>query len=534
MKPIPFDSLTLAAVVAELQAWVGGKVQRAVEPDEHSLLLELYGGPGVTQLMLCWHPQFARAHGGAARRKGISPPPGLSTAFRARVVDGRIAAIRQVGFDRILEIDIEHHEGNHRIVAELMGKHANVVLVGPDGRIVAAAKHVPPSKSSRPVTANRPYERPPFPPRPPVWKAKPGEDPREFEGASPFLIKLLEARGEPPSVVGSWVRGGSKPMVSPGCGAYPVSVAALGYEEAPIAEGGACPFGEALAEHFGHQAAGHETEQRRASLRARLDRVGLAREVALSDLAQALDAAAKAGRLQRNAELILAYGPTLPPGAAILEAEDYDGTPLSIRLDPEKTYLENAAGMFLRAKKAKAAKDNVADQRERLSADLQELIAFATHVEAAQNPTELARLEAEALKRRWVHTQLAPTTEKTDRPFEGHRVRELLGPNGYRVLYGENATSNDYLTHRVARPSDVWLHIRGATSAHVVIVAGGKPERVGPEVIRFAAEVAVRNSPSKHSKYVPVDWTLKKYVRKPHSAPAGTALYTHEKTVHVG
>ena len=49
----------------------------------------------------------------------------------------------------------------------------------------------------------------------------------------------------------------------------------------------------------------------------------------------------------------------------------------------------------------------------------------------------------------------------------------------------------------------------------------------------YAAKIAVLNSPSKHSGFVPVDYTLRKYVRKPRGAPPGTALYTHEKTLHV-
>lgn len=532
-KPLPFDSLSLACVVAELQAWVGGKVQRAVQPDEHTLQLELYGEPGATELLFSWHPRFARVHAGAVRRKGITPPPGFCAAFRARVVGGRISAIRQVGFDRIFEIDVVHHEGDHRIVAELMGKHANVVLIGPDERIVVAAKHVPASRSSRPVVAGHKYERPPFPPKPPLWEANAGDDLRAFEGASPFLVRLLEARGDAPRVVGKWVQGEFEPVQSSGHGAYPVSVAALGYEEAPVGPGRAA-YGEALARHFGLLSARAVVEQRRASLRTRLERVRLAREAALSDLAQALDAAAKAGKWQRYGELLLAYGPSLSEGASILEAPDYDGNPVTIRLDPEKSYLENAEALFHKAKKAKGAKDTVSDQRRRLSEDLRDLNAFLTHVEAAESPSELEQLEQEALRRRWLHVQASPTERKEERAHEGHRVRELLGPHGFRVLYGENATSNDYLTHRLARPNDVWLHLRGSVSAHVVIVTGGKPEKVGPDVLRFAAEIAVKNSPSKHSRYVPVDWTLKKYVRKPRGAPAGTALYTHEKTLHVG
>jgi predicted ribosome quality control (RQC) complex YloA/Tae2 family protein len=129
--------------------------------------------------------------------------------------------------------------------------------------------------------------------------------------------------------------------------------------------------------------------------------------------------------------------------------------------------------------------------------------------------------------------QKASGKAKEDRPYEGHRVRELLGPGGFTILYGETAEANDYLTLRVAKPNDYWLHLRGGVSAHVVIQTGNHPEKVQKEVLLFAAKVVVQHSPSKHAGYVPVDYTLKKHVRKPRGAPKGTALYTHEKTLHI-
>ncbi len=89
------------------------------------------------------------------------------------------------------------------------------------------------------------------------------------------------------------------------------------------------------------------------------------------------------------------------------------------------------------------------------------------------------------------------------------------------------------MTLRVAKPNDIWLHVRGAVSAHVVIVTKNQPERVQPETLRFAASVAVKNSKSKHSTYVTVDYTLKKYVRRPKGAAKGMAIYTNEKTLNV-
>jgi len=57
--------------------------------------------------------------------------------------------------------------------------------------------------------------------------------------------------------------------------------------------------------------------------------------------------------------------------------------------------------------------------------------------------------------------------------------------------------------------------------------------KVPREALVAAAELVVHHSPSKHSSLVAVDYTLKKHVRKPRGAPPGTALYTHEKTLHV-
>jgi len=67
----------------------------------------------------------------------------------------------------------------------------------------------------------------------------------------------------------------------------------------------------------------------------------------------------------------------------------------------------------------------------------------------------------------------------------------------------------------------------------VVFVTGNHPERIGPHQIQFAAKVAVMNSTCKHAGFVPVDYTLKRYVRKPRGAANGAALYTNEKTIHV-
>jgi predicted ribosome quality control (RQC) complex YloA/Tae2 family protein len=527
---IPFDSFNLAAALAEVSAFVGGRVQDVRQPTEHEVAIALYGGGKEAMLLLSAHPQFARLHLVARRPPNQPQPPAFCAALRARLVGSSLRGVRQIDFDRIAHFEFQGADGIHLLVAELMGKHSNLILVDAGGRIVSAARWIGRSKSVRPIQPNTPYRPPPFPPKPSLLDAGPEDDLSERAGASPFLLRLLKAEGAGGlEKVQTAAREGSfTPVYSPNHGAYPVSVAALGLPEVARPS-----IGQALEQHFTELQRETERETLRASLLGQLRRVVLAREVALRDLEQAEDLGRRAGELQRRGELVLAYGPSAPAGTSQIEAWDYEGNPVTLELDPEKDFKENAQALFERAKKAKARLGLVQDQIRRLGDDRTAVEALMDRIEKEERLDRLRELREEALAKRWLTVQALPTTKKEDRPYEGHRIRELIGPQGLTILYGENAESNDYLTLRVAKPNDWWVHVRGGISAHVVIVTKNQPEKVAKETILYAAKIAVQNSPSKHSGYVPVDYTLKKYVRKPKGAPKGTALYTHEKTLHV-
>jgi len=105
--------------------------------------------------------------------------------------------------------------------------------------------------------------------------------------------------------------------------------------------------------------------------------------------------------------------------------------------------------------------------------------------------------------------------------------------DGWEVLVGENATSNDYLTTKIAQSNDIWLHARAIPSAHAVIRSQNRPAAVSTAALRLAAEQVARRSDAKHAGLVPVDYTLKKHVRKPRGAAPGAVTYSHEKTIDV-
>lgn len=520
---IPFDSFVLAAVAAELRSWVGARIQKIWQPDPESVVFELHLAGRTTWLWIGWDAEFARAHLSPRKPPSSGEPSTFCMTLRARVGDRHLLSAKQIGFDRVLELRTE----DHRLVVELMGKHANAILVDLDGKVAAAGKIVGPSKSRRPILVGRPYEPPPHSDRRSLLDPAPGGPLAGLQGASPFLLSWIDNGGSLDDVRKAVQTERFNPVFVPGIGAYPLSVQHLGFEEVSRES-----ISIALANVYDVAIPAARLERFRTRLLGQLRRVELARETAIADIESVQDAAARARERQTKGELILAFQSQIEVGASVFETVGYDGEPLAIPLDPDLTPVENANGYFEKAKRAKARASLVKDQLERQRQDLAAVRSSLSRVEAARSEVELLDVEADARGRRWLVAQRAPTTRE-EAPYGGRRIREMLGPGGWTILIGENAEANDYLTLRIAKPDDWWLHVRGGVSAHVVIPTQRKPDKVPREVIIFAAQLAVKRSPQKHASYVPVDYTLRRYVRKVKGAPPGTVLYTHEKTLHV-
>lgn len=511
--------LTLAAVVDEAQCLVGSALERVWEPEPHAIALGLYMD-AERWLVLCAAPGRTRAHLLSRRPSGPKPKGPLPIAVRSHLEGAVLTGLAVRGDDRTLDLYFEQDGRQYTLVAELHGRMANIILVDSSGKCVAADQWLGPGKSSRPVVPKKPYSPPPGSSALP--KAPQGRD-LPYR-PSPFATKL-DAVGvdvETPWVTGKW-----SPVFSPEFGAYPLPVSALGFETVPRES-----ISQALEQAYSHDFRSSETEALKKRLTTQVGRVRLAREVALQQIEEAMEASGRAGQHQAAGDLLLAYQHQIPHGAAEATLPGFDGMEQRIRLDPELTVVEDANMLFTKAKQARSRAAGLGDQRGRFQREADDAARFLARVEDAKTEDELKALTEEAEMRRWLYAVGTPKS-KGERPFEGHSVREALSPGGWRVLYGENATSNDYLTSRVARPRDLWFHVRGAPSAHVVLATNNQPQRVQTPDILFAAKLAVRNSSLKHSSYVSVDYTEKRYVRKPRGAAPGLAVYSNEKTVHI-
>ena len=105
-----------------------------------------------------------------------------------------------------------------------------------------------------------------------------------------------------------------------------------------------------------------------------------------------------------------------------------------------------------------------------------------------------------------------------DDPTAGAKLFEI---DGYEVLVGESARDNDRLTFKVARPTDLWLHVAGVPGSHVIVRSDG--DDVPRDVVKQAAALAVQHSKAKNARgKVDVHLCRACDVRKPRGAKPGS------------
>jgi len=204
---------------------------------------------------------------------------------------------------------------------------------------------------------------------------------------------------------------------------------------------------------------------------------------------------------------------------------------IEIELDEKLEPQANAERYFKRYRKAR---DSAAAAESRLGQIGEETALLASALEDAEKAKTVealrdlrASLTSAGLLRQEV------SHEKQEAEFAGYRIRRVNTPEGWEILYGENSTSNDYLTQKVARPNDTWLHARQITGAHVIIRMAGRKPPVPRPILLQAAKIAATNCDAKHSSLVPIDYTQRKYVHKPRGSAPGFVIYRNEKTIDI-
>ncbi len=130
--------------------------------------LEIYAQHQRHYLLASAHAELGRLLLSSEKlRRGVDKETGLLLLLRKYARGASVSAIEQPPFERVLRLSFDHPEwGCSELVVEVMGRHSNIILVGPGQRVLDAVKRVGPHMSSaRPILPG-PALRPAPCPRP--------------------------------------------------------------------------------------------------------------------------------------------------------------------------------------------------------------------------------------------------------------------------------------------------------------------------------------------------------------------------------
>ncbi len=270
------------------------------------------------------------------------------------------------------------------------------------------------------------------------------------------------------------------------------------------------------------------------ALRAARDKTARARRALAKDRRELGDPA----HLRRMGEILLAHLAHVPRSAQSVELADpyADGASCVIPLDPRRSPAGNAEAYFQAARRAARA-------REQLAAREREIAEREAHIGAAMERLAECR-DVPALVAELASQGLVPSDLEAPDPAGPAAVARRGGKperlpyrsyplgNGWEIRVGRSAADNDVLTHELAHPRDLWLHVHGASGSHVILRRSDGAHAPPPAVmVSRAASAAAYFSEARHSRLVPVTVTERRYVRRPRRSPPGTAVCLREKTV---
>lgn len=566
-----FDSVILAAVAAELNKFLAnGRISEIRQPEPLDIVIVIRSSGANYSLLISANAEHPRIHLTSVRRPNPKTPPNFCMLLRKRLEGARFVGAEQTDFDRILRLKFTAYDGERlTMVVEIMGKHSNIVLINDSYRILGVIKPIGRQKNRyREVLPGRQYVPPP-----PQNKANPLSVTKDefakllndtfpssiadqteiaswlsktFTGISPFAARELTARSHDnvnrlPDVFTEFFdqvkRADFSPVIITDNAGHTIGFYPFPSVQHPEANQHQRPTVSGVADIYYTSAL-----PRIALERAKENFISLvqkeieSREHAIASIQENLAEFKAPERFKQIGDLILAQAATIPDGAESVELVDYYdpcGSVIRVELDPTLSAIENAEAYFKKYRKMLTGVEAMKDRFAEISAEIKLLRKVLDSANLITSIEQIQQLH-ETLETSGIHLskQEQAPAEKRKPEFEGYKIGKVVS-NGWEILYGQNSEANDYLLTRLASPNDYWVHVKAAPSAHVIIRTKGHPEAVPAAVLHAAAEIAAQHSDSKYSSLVPVDYTLRKYVRKPKNAPSGMAIYQREKTIFV-
>lgn len=194
----------------------------------------------------------------------------------------------------------------------------------------------------------------------------------------------------------------------------------------------------------------------------------------------------------------------------------YNQTTIEVAYDNKLNAVENANKYFRKSKGRPYLLQQLSSKIDKAQQQLDQLRLTKEKLQNAENLKQLKPYKKEQ----------TTTDSNQDLPYK------LFTVDGYSILVGKHAESNEKLLNYFSDKNDIWLHAKDVSGSHVIIkVKKGKD--LPTQVLEKGASLAAYYSKNRKQNLVTVMYTLRKFVRKIKGAEKGHVTVSNEKTLLV-
>ncbi len=159
-----FDGTVIRNVVYELKNEIlGARISKIAQPENEELILTFKGTSGTKRLLISANPSLPLIYFTSENKVSPMTAPNFCMLLRKHISNGKISKVSQIGFERVICIEVEHLDELHdiaykKLYIEIMGKHSNIIFCDENDVIIDSIKHVGANLSSvREVLPGRDY-----------------------------------------------------------------------------------------------------------------------------------------------------------------------------------------------------------------------------------------------------------------------------------------------------------------------------------------------------------------------------------------
>lgn len=540
---MPQDAFTIKYVAKELKELLcGGKISRIIQPSRDELTFIIYTGKSNIKLDACLSAQSSRLSLSNDDKPVPLSAPNFCMLLRKHLQNAEILDIVQPDFERIVYFDLkctsDFSSSVMRLYFEIMGKYSNAILTE-NGIIVGALKTTSIGENTRRVLFGGVKYTPPEP----------------QDKVAPYDLSGLEevmkyATGDKAKFICEKIKGVAYATALEMVMLYGDDITAQNiydyifnipakpcvtcidgklndFRVRSVMEGRKEYSGilQAQCEYYSYVYKKRTFDEKKRQLESALASAIKKIEKRLSSINAKLEECRGAEDIKLKGELVTANIYALERGMTDFEAVNYydpECGKIKIELDRTLTPSQNAQKYYKKYAKLKRTQTAACGQLEEAESKLDYLKSIHTNICSAEQICDLEETEEELIGLEILRRATSRKKKATPTPYRTYVY------DGFKIIAGRNNLQNERLTKGLS-PEDIWLHTQKYHSSHVGILCGGR--EVPDGVLQTAAEICAYYSDGKHGSKIPVDYTKKKFVKKPPKSNAGFVIYTDYKTI---